>query len=118
MYKPSSESIIARIAGRLKPLSNELRIEGHTDDVPIHSSQFASNWELSTARATTIARLLIEQFQFDPQKLAAAGYAQYRPFSSNSDEVGRAHNRRVDIVVLPNVTNGIVQPIAAIAPSH
>jgi chemotaxis protein MotB len=118
MYKTDSEPIIARIASRLKPLPNELRIEGHTDDVPIHSSQFASNWELSTARATTIARLLIEQFQFDPQKLSAAGYGQYRPFTSNSDEVGRAHNRRVDIVVLPNVTNGMVQPIAAIGPSH
>jgi chemotaxis protein MotB len=118
MYKPSSAPIIAKIASRLKPLPNELRVEGHTDEVPIHSSQFASNWELSTARATTIARLLIEQFKFDPQKLSAAGYAQYRPFTSNADEVGRAHNRRVDIVVLPSVTNGLVQPIAAIGPTH
>jgi chemotaxis protein MotB len=118
MYKPSSAPIIERIAGHLKMLPNELRVEGHTDEVPIHSSQFASNWELSTARATTIARLLIEQYQFDPQKLSAAGYAQYRPFSSNSDEDGRAHNRRVDIVVLPNVVNGIVQPIRGITQPH
>jgi chemotaxis protein MotB len=118
MYKPSSVPIIARIANRLKPLPNELRVEGHTDDVPIHSSQFASNWELSTARATIIARLLIEQYQFDPTKLSAAGYAQYRPFTSNADESGRAHNRRVDIVVLPRVTNGLVQPVSGIAPVH
>jgi chemotaxis protein MotB len=118
MYKPSSQPIITRIASRLKLLPNELRIEGHTDDVPIHSAQFTSNWELSTARATTIARLLIEQYQFDPQKLSAAGYAQYRPFTSNSSEDGRAHNRRVDIVVLPKVMGGIVQPIPAITSLH
>jgi chemotaxis protein MotB len=116
MYKPTSLPTIARIAGRLKGLPNELRIEGHTDDVPIHSTQFASNWELSTARASTIARLLIEQFQFDPQRLAAAGYAQYRPFTSNSDEIGRAHNRRVDIVVLPNAMGGIIHSVPAAAP--
>jgi chemotaxis protein MotB len=118
MYKPSSGPIIARIADRLKMLPNELRIEGHTDEVPIHSSQFASNWELSTARATTIARLFIEQYQFDPQKLSVAGYAQYRPYTSNSNEEGRAQNRRVDIVVLPSLVNPIVQPIPAIAHLH
>ena len=119
MYKPASAPIIARIASRLKPLPNEIRIEGHTDEVPIHSAQFASNWELSTTRATTIARLFIEQYQFDPQKMSAAGYAQYRPFTPNNSEEGRAHNRRVDIVVLPSVTGGIVQPIPAIAaPLH
>jgi chemotaxis protein MotB len=116
MYKPASAPIIARIASRLKSLPNEIRIEGHTDEVPIHSAQFASNWELSTTRATTIARLFIEQYQFDPQKMSAAGYAQYRPFTPNNSEEGRAHNRRVDIVVLPSITGGIVQPIPAIAP--
>jgi chemotaxis protein MotB len=94
MYKPSSEPIIARIAERLKELPNELRIEGHTDEVPI------------------------EKYQFDPQKLSAAGYAQYRPFTSNSSEEGRAHNRRVDIVVLPSLTGGIVPPIPALATPH
>ncbi len=73
MYKPTSLPTIARIASRLKELPNELRVEGHTDEVPIHSSQFASNWELSTGRATTIARLLIEQFQFDPAEAVGCG---------------------------------------------
>jgi chemotaxis protein MotB len=114
MYKPSSAPIIERIAGRLRPLPNELRIEGHTDEVPIHSTLFASNWELSTGRATTIARLLIEQYRFDPAKLSAAGYAQYRPFASNMDEIGRARNRRVDVVVLP-ATPGVVPPVHASA---
>jgi len=118
MYKPSSGPVIKRISDRLKALPNELRIEGHTDEMPIHSAQFASNWELSTARATTIARLFIEQYQFDPQKLSAAGYAQYRPYTSNSNEEGRAHNRRVDIVVLPSLANPIVKPIPAIAALH
>jgi chemotaxis protein MotB len=115
MYKPSSLPIIERITSRLKPLPNELRVEGHTDEVPIHSSQFASNWELSTTRATTIARLLIEQYHFDPERLSAAGYAQYRPFTSNADENGRAHNRRVDIVVLPSASKGIVAPVQNVA---
>lgn len=117
MYKPNSLPIIERIASRLKPLPNELRVEGHTDEIPIHSAQFDSNWELSTARATTIARLLIEQYRFDPEKLSAAGYGQYRPFASNADEAGRARNRRVDIVVLPSASKGIVPPVQSAAPA-
>jgi chemotaxis protein MotB len=111
MYKATSAPTIERIAQRLKAVPNDLRIEGHTDNVPIHSVQFATNWELSTARATNIARLLIEQYHYDPGKLSAAGYAQYRPFDSNSDEIGRARNRRVDIVVLPIVVSGKGRPL-------
>jgi chemotaxis protein MotB len=99
--KPSSALTIQRIASKLRMLPNELRIEGHTDDVPIHSPQFASNWELSTARAATLARALVEQYSYNPEKLSAAGYAEYHPCAPNSDEQGRARNRRVDLVVLP-----------------
>ena len=77
-----------------------LRIEGHTDNVPIHTAQFATNWELSTARATTIARLLLEHGPIDPANLSAAGYAEFHPVASNSTEEGRACNRRVDIILL------------------
>ncbi|MEO8734951.1 MAG: flagellar motor protein MotB [Edaphobacter sp.] len=77
-----------------------LRIEGHTDNVPIHTSQFATNWELSTARATAIARLLLERGPIDPANLSAAGYAEYHPVASNATEAGRARNRRVDIILL------------------
>jgi chemotaxis protein MotB len=99
--KAGSTPTIGKIADQLKPLPNELRIEGHTDNVPIHSEEFASNWELSTARATMLARSFIEDYGLDPAKLSAAGYAQYHPVSSNTDEQGRARNRRVDVVVLP-----------------
>jgi chemotaxis protein MotB len=77
-----------------------LRIEGHTDNVPIHTAQFASNWELSTARSTAIARLLLERGPINPANLSAAGYAEFHPVASNATEDGRAQNRRVDIILL------------------
>ena len=77
-----------------------LRIEGHTDNVPIHTSQYATNWELSTARASAIARLLLERGSIEPANLAAAGYAEFHPVASNSTEDGRSKNRRVDIILL------------------
>lgn len=77
-----------------------LRIEGHTDNVPIHTAQFATNWELSTTRATAIARLLLDRGPIDPANLSAAGYAEYHPVASNDTEEGRAQNRRVDIILL------------------
>ena len=77
-----------------------LRVEGHTDNVPIHTAQFASNWELSTARSTAIARLLLEHGPIDPANLAAAGYAEFHPVASNATEDGRTQNRRVDIILL------------------
>jgi chemotaxis protein MotB len=77
-----------------------LRVEGHTDNVPIHTTQFASNWELSTARATSIARLLLEHGTINPVNLSAAGYAEFHPVASNATEDGRTQNRRVDIILL------------------
>src|SRR5204862_2262192 len=77
-----------------------LRIEGHTDNVPIHNAKFASNWELSAARATGLVRLLILKYQLAPDRLSASGYAEYHPVASNDKEEGRAQNRRLDIVVL------------------
>lgn len=101
ILKPASAATIQRIAQQLGAVPNDLRIEGHTDDMPIHSPLFASNWELSTARATTLAELMIRGYGFDPARLSAAGYAQYHPAASNADAAGRARNRRVDVVVLP-----------------
>jgi len=77
-----------------------VRIEGHTDNVPIHTEQYATNWELSTARASTIARLLIERSSISPANLSAAGYAEFHPVASNATEQGRSQNRRVDIILL------------------
>ncbi len=75
-------------------------MEGHTDNVPVHNSRFKSNWDLSTARATTVAALLIERHGFDPALISAAGYSEYRPVAGNDSVEGRAANRRVDLVVV------------------
>jgi chemotaxis protein MotB len=77
-----------------------LRVEGHTDNVPIHTSQYQSNWELSTARASAIARLLLEHGSMHPNHMAAAGYAEFHHIASNATEEGRSQNRRVDIILL------------------
>lgn len=77
-----------------------LRVEGHTDNVPIHNAQFSSNWELSTARASTIARLLLEHGVIHPVNVSAAGYAEFHPVTSNATAEGRSQNRRVDIILL------------------
>ncbi len=88
-----------------------LRVEGHTDDVPIHNARFNSNWELSTARATETIRLLLTEFQLDPARVSAAGYAEYHPAVSNRTAQGRSLNRRVDIVVLAAVSHlGTTEP--------
>jgi chemotaxis protein MotB len=98
--KPESLSALDRIASILAIRTYRLRIEGHTDNIPIHTAPMASNWELSTARATALVRVLIIGHGFAPERLSAAGYAEYHPVASNSTAQGRAQNRRVDIVIL------------------
>lgn len=98
--KPESLSAIERIASILAIRTYKLRIEGHTDNIPIHTAKIASNWELSTGRATELVRLLILDHRFAPERLSAAGYAEYHPIASNLTAQGRAQNRRVDIVIL------------------
>jgi chemotaxis protein MotB len=97
--KLKSEPSVARIAKVLETHSCNVRIEGHTDDVPIHTGRFASNWELSTTRATEVAKLFITRYGFPPGRLSAAGFAEFHPVASNETPEGRALNRRVDIVV-------------------
>jgi len=98
--KPRSRQILDNIGRALKGLPNQIRIEGHTDNLPINTPQFPSNWELSTARATTVLRYLIEHVGLSPEKMSAVGYGEYRPLFPNDTEEHRARNRRVDIVVL------------------
>jgi len=97
--KASSAGAFARLADILRQTDREIRIEGHTDNVPIHNARFSSNWDLSAARATATVRLLIQSYSLRPQLLGASGYAEYRPVASNDSPAGRAANRRVDIVV-------------------
>ncbi len=77
-----------------------LRVEGHSDDQPIHNEVFASNWELSAARAMTVLLLLVDQAHYDPTRLSMAGYGAYRPVADNASSEGRQKNRRVDLVIL------------------
>jgi chemotaxis protein MotB len=98
--RASSMETFDRIGSVLASVGSNLRIEGHTDDVPIHTPQFQSNWELSTARATEIIRLLLTREGIGPQRLSAAGYAEYHPVADNATDDGRRLNRRVDIVIV------------------
>ena len=101
--RPASIPMISILAKTLP--AGPLRVEGHTDNVPIHTAQFASNWELSTARSAAISRLLLERGPIDPANLSAAGYAEYHPVASNATGFGRAQNRRVDVIVLRSVSS-------------
>jgi chemotaxis protein MotB len=97
---PDGQAPLGRIAHILNAKGFQIRVEGHTDVVPIHTPRFKSNWELSTARATEVVALLVERYGFDPMQISAAGYSQYRPVASNETEEGRKINRRVDLVVV------------------
>jgi len=96
------------LARVLHDLPNDVRVEGHTDNVPISSPQYPSNWHLSVARAVSIAYYLIQRHSLNPEKVAAVGYAEYQPLVPNDTEVHRAQNRRVDIVILANTVRNIL----------
>lgn len=98
--KPEAATALESIADALASRADPLRVEGHTDDRPIHTERFDSNWELSTARATAIVKYFVVDRHFPPDRLAAAGYAEFHPVAENATAEGRAVNRRVDIVVL------------------
>ena len=92
---------LRQIAASLYRSPYDLRVEGHTDNIPIHTASFDSNWELSSARAIRIARLFLDLHAISADRLSASGYAQFHPVASNATPEGRAANRRVDLVVLP-----------------
>jgi chemotaxis protein MotB len=125
LMKSSSRAAFDRIADMLRVRDYRLQIEGHTDNAPIHNSEFPSNWELSTSRATEIVRLFIVREGFSPDRLSAAGYAEYHPVATNLTTEGRGMNRRVDIVILghaptePSLTQSATpaQTAAAISPA-
>jgi chemotaxis protein MotB len=91
---------IERVANVIGELPNAVRLEGHTDSVPIHTPRFKNNWELSTARSLALLQLFETKYGVDAKHFAVAGYAQNRPVASNDTEEGRARNRRVEIVIL------------------
>jgi chemotaxis protein MotB len=95
---PASLPLLSALLDTL-PL-RPVRVEGHTDDVPIHTAQYATNWELSTARASAIARFLLSRSKIAPKDVSAAGYAEFHPVAPNTTAEGRTQNRRVDIILL------------------
>jgi chemotaxis protein MotB len=98
--RPDAHSPLAAFVSVIAPRKVRIRIEGHTDNVPIHNSRFDSNWELSTARATEIIKLFITRYSIAPERLSASGYGEYYPVASNDTPEGRAKNRRVDLIIL------------------
>src|ERR1035441_1256527 len=97
---PDSLPMLAKIAAVVRSLPNSVRLEGHTDARPIPIRRFQSNWELSAARSIAMLELLRDRFQIPQSRMAIAGYAENSPVDTNDTEEGRAHNRRVDLVLL------------------
>jgi chemotaxis protein MotB len=94
---------LTEVGGVLAELDDRtFQVEGHTDNVPIATAQFPSNWELSSARALSVVRVLIDS-GVQPQNLSGAGYGEHQPVASNDDRDGRRLNRRIEIVMLPNL---------------
>jgi len=109
-----AQSLLHDLGSVLSGIGNQVRVEGHTDDIPIHTARFASNWELSTTRATTVIAFLLEHAGVQPDHVAAAGYAEYHPRIANSSDANRTRNRRVDLIIL----NPAAEAAAAQAPTH
>lgn len=111
--RPDAQSPLSAFVKVIAPRQVRIRIEGHTDNVPIHNTRFDSNWELSTARATEIIKLFISRYGISPDRLSASGYGEYYPVASNDTPEGRAMNRRVDLVILNSYADtapGLSQP--------
>jgi chemotaxis protein MotB len=98
--KPGSQEVILEVAGLLQSIPNDIRIEGHTDNIPVNNPDFATNWELSSARATTVLRFLVESGGLPQSRLSTAAFADTEPVADNATPEGRALNRRADIVVV------------------
>jgi chemotaxis protein MotB len=107
---PQTHDAMAKIAGVIKSLPNGVRLEGHTDSIPIHNEHFRSNWELSAARAIAMMELLATQYDIPRDRFGIAGYADTIPVASNDTPEGRTHNRRVDIAILNQQVVTSIEP--------
>ena len=97
---PSGYQLLNTIVEAMSQYSNPLRVEGHTDNIPISTPLFPTNWELSVSRATNVLRYIQKNYDVDPSKLSAIGYGEFRPAAENTTPEGRSKNRRVDLVLL------------------
>lgn len=94
-----ARAVLEKVSTVLASVPNQIKVEGHTDNLPINTSQFPSNWDLSVIRATNVVQIL-QNDGIDPSRLSATGYGEYRPIASNDTEAGRSKNRRIDLVIL------------------
>jgi chemotaxis protein MotB len=107
-----ARALLTEIAAPLSELSHPVRIEGHTDDTPIRTARFNSNWELSTARATEVIAYLVHDRGLSATRLSAAGYGEFHPRVPNGSPEARTQNRRVDLVILNTATTSAEEPVA------
>jgi len=98
--KERAKGALGTIVPVLRNVNNQIRIEGHTDNVPINNNEFRSNWELSVRRATEVVSYFIEKNDFPPERVSAVGYAEYRPVAVNDTPENRALNRRIEIIIV------------------
>ena len=105
--RPETMHLLDDVALQLRRVPNDVRVEGNTDNVPIDTSEYPSNWELSAARATGVTRYLVERDHVAPTRISFAGYGEFRPKFANDTDEHRQQNRRVDILIL----NGAPRPI-------
>lgn len=98
--KETGITVLRQLEGLINDFENDIVIEGHTDDVPMNTVFYPSNWELSTGRAVSVVRYLSEVEKVDPKRLSAIGYSKYRPIASNDSKENRAINRRVNILII------------------
>ena len=110
--EPAALPTLQKVSAVIRQIPNPVRLEGHTDSVPIHNAQYQSNWELSAARSIALLKVLSEQYKVPDEQLSIAGYADTEPADSNETEEGRSRNRRVDIVVL-NETGVAAEPVSS-----
>ena len=94
-----AREILRNISIVLASAPNQIRVEGHTDNLPINTAQFPSNWELSVVRSTNVV-LILQREGITPSRLSAAGYGEYRPLASNTNAAGQSQNRRIDLIIL------------------
>lgn len=113
---PEAAGMLSRVATMLAALPNAVRVEGHSDPTPIRTARFASNWDLSTARATRVVEFLITTSGLAPARLSAAGYGEFRPRTGNDTAAGRTRNRRVDLVLLNDATVRAEEPVGSPQP--
>ena len=104
--KPEGIPVLREISVSLKEFGGKVLVEGHTDDLPVSTGRFPSNWELSTARAVTVARYFVEKAEVDPEIVSAVGYGDSKPKVSNDTPENRGKNRRVEIILVPEIIFG------------